>query len=66
MMQQRAGDIKHSISGYDPGQGCARLIFSGWLDSDSYDNPGDSTPTQLKSQIRYPDSTPTQLKSQIY
>ena len=32
-------------------QGCARLIFSGWLDSDSYDNPGDSTPTQLKSQI---------------
>ena len=33
------------------GQGCARLIFSDWLDSDSYDNPGDSTPTQLKSQI---------------
>ena len=32
-------------------QGCARLIFSDWLDSDSYDNPGDSTPTQLKSQI---------------
>ena len=31
--------------------GCARLIFSGWLDSDSYDSPGDSTPTQLKSQI---------------
>ena len=26
-------------------------FFSGWLDSDSYDNPGDSTPTQLKSQI---------------
>ena len=34
-----------------PNQGCARLIFSGGLDSDSYDNPGDSTPTQLKSQI---------------
>ena len=32
-------------------QGCARLIYSNWLDSDSYDNPGDSTPTQLKSQI---------------
>ena len=32
-------------------QGCARLIFSGWLDSDSYDSPGDSTQTQLKSQI---------------
>ena len=32
-------------------QGCARLIFSDWLDSDSYDTPGDSTPTQLKSQI---------------
>ena len=28
------------------------LFFSGWLDSDSYDNPGDSTtPTQLKFQI---------------
>ena len=32
-------------------QGCARLIFSDWLDSDSYDNLGDSTPTQLKSHI---------------
>ena len=32
-------------------QGCCRLIFSGWFDSDSYDSPGDLTPTQLKSQI---------------
>ena len=47
-------------------QGCARLIFSGCFDSDSYDNPGDSTPTQLKSQICFPDSTLTQLKIQIY
>ena len=36
-------------------------FFSGWLDSDSCDNPGDSAPTQPKFQICQPDSTLTQL-----
>ena len=49
-------------------------FFSGWLDSDSGDNPGgstltqltflfltDLTPTLLKFQFWYHDSTPTQL-----
>ena len=31
--------------------GLCSTPFSGWLDSDSYDNPGDSTPTQLGTQI---------------
>ena len=45
--------------------GCARLRFSGWLDSDSFDNPGDSTLTQLNTTLFLIDSTLTQLKSQI-
>ena len=34
-------------------QGCARLKFSGWLDSDSCDNPGDSTLTQLNTYFSW-------------
>ena len=40
--------------------------FSGCLDSDSYDNPGDSTLTQLNTSLFWIDSTPTQLKSQTW
>ena len=39
--------------------------FSGRLDSDSCDNPGDSTLTRLNTLLFFIDSTPTQLKSQI-
>ena len=40
---------------------CARLRFLGWLDSNSFDNPGDSTLTQLNTLLILIDSTPTQL-----
>ena len=36
--------------------------FSGWHDSDSWDNPGDSTLTQLNALLFLIDSTPAQLK----
>ena len=42
---------RHDLSIDKPIRVVLDSFFSDLLDSDSHDNPGDSTPTQLKSQI---------------
>ena len=48
-----------NVNQHAANQGCARLIFSGSLDSDSYDNPGDST--RLNSNPKFANLTQLRL-----